>query len=127
MLQLLSVKKLSLVLVCILFSCGIGGKDAVAAAEAVSPLQADISRTDESTMRQSPGNSRNMDPSGMAQRIADLEQQVRYLTIQLSRNLTVGNTAREAKELASDAWTLAVEARAIAVRAEQKAEKATGK
>jgi hypothetical protein len=124
MLQFLSVKKLCLVLILIVFSCGLGRKETLAAGEVESPSLSNFSRTDRPATRQSPVNSSNTD---MAMRIEVLERQVNNLSLQLGKNLNVTTTAREAKELASDAWTLAVEARAIAVQAEQKAEKALSK
>lgn len=69
-------------------------------------------------------SAQNVDIVDLVIRIEKMERQLKYIIKQISKNLTVGNIAREAHELSSDAWTLAVEARSIAVRAEGKIDRA---
>jgi hypothetical protein len=57
-------------------------------------------------------------------RIESLERQIKSINRTLDRNMMSATTLRQTRELANDAWTLAVEARAIAVRAEDKADQA---
>jgi hypothetical protein len=75
--------------------------------------------------------SKREDLSELLIRIEELEHQVKYMKKeirimdkQLGASRTLANMINEGKSLASDAWDIAVEARAIAVRAEQKAEQA---
>lgn len=69
-------------------------------------------------------SAQNVDIVDLVIRIERMERQLKYILKQTGKNLTVSNIAREAQELASDAWTLAVEARSIAVRAEGKIDRA---
>ena len=119
---LLTVKKLCVGLVIIACSYGFAVQNTFAAEEVVRVSPTNAATTNPLTMRQATGDSQNVEMVNMSIRIEALERELKYLHRQIGKYLTVGHVAREAKELASDAWTLAVEARAIAVRAEEKAD-----
>lgn len=61
--------------------------------------------------------------SDIENRLKLMERQINMLSSELGRSRTVYNILIEAKQLASDAWDIAVEARTIALRAEEKADR----
>ncbi|MFO7606777.1 MAG: hypothetical protein R6W72_10810 [Desulfurivibrionaceae bacterium] len=110
-----------------------GQYSAKAAGEAESALAYDELITNSAVARQSASRNEREDISALLDRIDALEQQVKYMQKeirvmdkQLGASRTLANMINEGRSLASDAWNIAVEARAIAVRAEKKADQAGG-
>ena len=120
MLQFLTVRKELLLLVVVGFGCGFLSQNAWAAEDVYG---GGATRNSLDSRRPSI-SAQNVDIVDLVIRIEKMERQLKYIIKQMSKNLTVGNIAREAHELSSDAWTLAVEARSIAVRAEGKIDRA---
>ncbi|MCK4838669.1 MAG: hypothetical protein KAS94_07670 [Desulfobulbaceae bacterium] len=124
MLQFITLKRLWVGLAVIVISSVFGVQNTFAT-ENVGLAQASKSSvTNPSTIKQSTGDSRNEELFNLKMRIESLERQIAYMGKRLDRNMMSGVMLRDTKELANDAWTLAVEARAIAVRAESKADQA---
>ena len=120
--MLLTMKKLSLSIVffvcCICFIA-----QNVNAEEVISGVSPQDTPASESILdMQSTINFQNNKIQNILMRIETLERQVNNLAEVMSKSLTVRNTANDAKMLATESWDLAVEARAIAVRAEEKAD-----
>ncbi|MFN2366513.1 MAG: hypothetical protein ABR523_08655 [Desulfurivibrionaceae bacterium] len=108
-----------------------GQYSAKAADEAESALAYDELITNSEVARRSASRNEGEDISALLDRIDALEQQLKYMQKeirvmdkQLGASRTLANMINEGRSLASDAWNIAVEARAIAVRAEKKADQA---
>ena len=121
MFQLIALKRLCVGLAIIGFSHGFGLQNTFAAENVVIDQPSKYSALNTSTIKQSTGDPQNEEMFNLLMRIESLERQVAYMSKRLDRNMMSGVMLRDTKELANDAWTLAVEARAIAVRAEDKA------
>ncbi|MDF1579092.1 MAG: hypothetical protein P1P81_11690 [Desulfobulbales bacterium] len=126
-----SLKK-KLIEATVLFFIVLTGQHYAAAADEAEP-----SFPQDELIVDSPDGSRSAEPSkrdevsDLLSRIEALEQQIKYmqrdmrvLDRQVGTSRTLVNMVNEGKSLASDAWDIAVEARTIAIRAEQKAEQA---
>lgn len=121
MLQLLTVRKVLLLLIVIGFGCGFLSQNAWSAEDIYG---GGMTRNSFNPRKKPVVSAQNIDIVDLLIRIEKLERQFKYINKQIGQNLTVSNIAREAQELSSDAWTLAVEARSIAVRAEGKIDRA---
>lgn len=121
MLQLLTARNVLTLLVVIGLGYGVLPQDTWAAED----VETIGSTRNSLNSRRSSITAQDVDITDLVIRIEKLERQIRYVIKQVGENLTVGIIAREAQELSSDAWTLAVEARAIAVRAEDKIDRAS--
>ena len=125
MVQLITLKRLWVGLAVIALSHGLGLQNTCWAAENVVLGQTSkYSLTDSATVEQSAVDPQNQEMHNLLTRIKYLERQIGYIEKRLDRNMMSATILRKTKELASDAWDLAVEARAIAVRAEGKADQA---
>ena len=124
MLQLIALKRLCVGLAVIGFSHGLGLQNTFAAEDVVLGPPTQYSVTNSSTIKQSTGDPQKKELFNLSMRIQSLERQIKYMSKMLDRNMMSGVKLNETMELASDAWDLAVEARAIAVRAEGKADQA---
>jgi hypothetical protein len=126
MFQLIALKRLCVGLVAIIgFIHGFGPQNTFAAENIVFDQPAKYSVANNSMIKQSPGDPQNKEVMfNLLMRIESLERQIKSINRTLDRNMMSATTLRQTRELANDAWTLAVEARAIAVRAEDKADQA---
>lgn len=124
---MLIAKKVFIGSVVVGLSCVFVVSNAVAAGEEITGvLPKDDSRQGSriSSLRQSISDSPNETMLDILMRLRTLERQLSIMKRTALNSRTVNNSIKDAKLIASDAWTLAVEARSIAVRAEAKAEQA---
>ena len=124
MLQLQTLKQLWVGLAVIGFSLAFGLSNTVAAENVGVDPANQYSVPGPENVKQATGDSLNQELLDLTTRIMQIERQLGSIEKRLDRNMMSGVQLRQTKELANDAWTLAVEARAIAVRAESKADQA---
>lgn len=118
----MALKRLWVGLAIIGFSHAFGMQNSWAAEDPGLEQASKYSVTNSATLTQATSDLQNQEIRDLLTRIKYLERQMGYLEQRVDRNMMSGTTLKKTKELASDAWTLAVEARAIAVRAEGKAD-----
>lgn len=124
MLQLRTLQRLWAGLAVIFLSHAFGMPNTIAAENLGLDQTSQYLETNPATVKQPLGDSLNEQILDLSSRIMQIERQLGSIEKRLERNMMSGVILRQTKELANDAWTLAVEARAIAVRAESKADQA---
>ncbi len=125
MLQLITLQRLLGGLAVIVFSHAFGMPNTVVAENVGLEQASQYSVTNPAIIKQSTGDPLNNQILDLSARIMQIERQLGSIEKRLDQNMMSGLKLRQTTELANDAWTLAVEARAIAVRAESKADQAS--
>lgn len=125
MVKLITGKKFLALVLALVLSCGLGLQVGFAGEESAAVVANNgVSGTNEAPRPNAIDKAQDQKIFDMLLRIETLEQRLTYIQRQIELTLAVKNIAQDAKELSGDAWSLAVEARAVAMRAEEKADRA---